>query len=48
MSLLLGEDGEGGEGGLVRRIKIPLQDFVLYMKGGLMREGGRGICGTPR
>ena len=31
----------------MRRIKIPLQDFVLKMQGGLMREGGR-ICGTLR
>ena len=28
-------------------IKIPLQDFVLKMQGGLMREGGR-ICGILR
>ena len=31
----------------MRGIKIPLQDFVLKMQGGLMREGGR-ICGTLR
>ena len=30
------------EGGLMRGIKIPLQDFALKMKGGLMCEGGRG------
>ena len=33
------------EGGLTCGIKVPLQDFVLKMQGGLMREGGR-ICGT--
>ena len=37
---------EGG-GGLMRGIKIPLQDFALNMQGGLMREGGR-ISGTLR
>ena len=26
-------------------VKIPLQDFVLKMQGGLMREEGH-ICGT--
>ena len=26
----------------MRGIKIPLQDFALKMKGGLMREGGEG------
>ena len=39
--------GGGGGGGLMRGIKIPLQDFALKMQGGLMREGGR-ICGTLR
>ena len=34
-------------GGLMRGIKIPLQDFALKMQGGLMREGGR-ICQTLR
>ena len=38
----------------MRGIKIPQQDFVLKMPGGLMREGGGGgggggrICGTLR
>ena len=36
--------GEGG-GKLMHGIKIPQQDFVLKVQGGLMREGGR-ICGT--
>ena len=27
----------------MRGIKIPQQDFVLKMPGGLMREGGGGI-----
>ena len=31
----------------MRGIKIPRQDFVLKMPGGLMREGGR-ICGRLR
>ena len=35
------------KGGLMRGIKIPLQDFTLKMQGGLMREGGR-ICRTLR
>ena len=33
----------------MRGIKIPQQEFVLKMQGGLMREGGGGggpICGT--
>ena len=38
-----------GGGGLMREIKIPLQDFALKMQRGLMREGGGGhICGTLR
>ena len=37
----------GGGGELMRGIKIPLQDFVLKMQGGLMHESGR-ICGTVR
>ena len=33
----------------MRGIKIPHQDFVLKMPGGLMHEGGGGrICGTLR
>ena len=31
----------------MRGIKMPLQDFVLKMQGGLMRERGC-ICGTLR
>ena len=31
--------------GLMRGMKIPLQNFALKMQGGLMHEGGR-ICGT--
>ena len=27
-------------GGLMRGIKIPLQDFALKMQGGIMHEGG--------
>ena len=46
MSLLLGGGG-GGEGGLMCGIKIPQQDFVQKMQGGLMRKG-RSICGTLR
>ena len=34
-------------GGLMCRIKIPLQDFALKMHGRLMREWGR-ICRTLR
>ena len=30
-------------GGLMRGIKIPLQDFALKTLGGLMREGGGGV-----
>ena len=36
MSLLL------GGGGLMRRIKIPQQEFALKMQGRLMHEGGGG------
>ena len=44
MSLLLGMGG-----GLMHRIKIPRQDFVLKMQGGLCaREGGGCICGRLR
>ena len=34
-------------GGLMRGIKIPVQDFALKMQGVFMREGGR-IFGTLR
>ena len=37
----------GGMGGLMCGIKIPQQDFVLKMQGGLMREEGC-ICVTLR
>ena len=32
----------GGGGGLMRRIKVPQQDFALKTQGGLMREGRGG------
>ena len=47
MSLFPG--GGGGGRGLMRRIKIPKQDFALKMQGGgggLMREGGAYLRDT--
>jgi len=36
-------------GGLIREIKIPVQELRLKTLGGLIREGGGGlICGTLR
>ena len=45
----LRDESSSGEwdGGLMRGIKIPQQEFALKMQGGLLCEGGR-ICGTLR
>ena len=43
---LLSMVGVSMRGGLMRGIKIPLQDGALKMPGGLMREGGGGGGGV--